>query len=171
MMLEDSNPRLFDTLGAAVRAVNRAQNAEEIAQVGLSGRRYIEQLADVLFAPSDIKEDGRSVTKAKFKNRIWAFIKKFTPLSETNRDNEIQCLGKEVDRLIDEVNALVHGDQDKTRALRILFDLAKLTASLLQLNPAATRNPYDAFNQSMLDFIEKSRFDSESNTPFNFNNL
>lgn len=162
MLLEDANPKLFDTLGAAVRAVNRAQNAEEIAQVGLSGRRYIEQLADVLFTPGSVSDDGRIITKEKFKNRIWAFITKSTPLTEINRDNVIKCLGKEVDRLIDEVNALVHGDQNKTRALKILFDLAKLTASLLQLDPSATRKPYDAFNQSMLDFLEKSHCHSES---------
>lgn len=49
MLLEDLNPRLFNTLGAAVKALARAQNEEDLAHVALSGRRYLEQLADVLF--------------------------------------------------------------------------------------------------------------------------
>lgn len=153
MLMEDLNPRLFNTLGAAVRAVSRAQNEEDIAHVGISGRRYIEQLADVLFPPQAELHNGRSVTKDKFRNRIWAFIDQAVPLSIENRVEEIRRHGLEVDRLIDEVNSILHGTPDKTRALKILFDLAKLSIDLLQLDPVATRRPYDAYNENILKLL------------------
>lgn len=156
MLLEDLNPRLFNTLGAAVRAVSRAQNEEDIAHVGISGRRYIEQLADVLFAPRVELHNGRGVTKDKFRNRIWAFIDQAVASSAENRDTEVRRRGLEVDRLIDEVNSILHGTPDKARALRILFDLAKLSIDLLQLDPISTRRPYDAFNEKVLNFLRES---------------
>lgn len=156
MLMEDLNPRLFNTLGAAVRAVSRAQNEEDIAHVGISGRRYIEQLADVLFPPRAELHNGRSVTKVKFRNRIWAFICQAVAPSIENRDEEIRRRGLEVDRLIDEVNSIIHGMPDKTRALKILFDLATLSIDLLKLDPTATRRPYDAFNDNILKFLRES---------------
>lgn len=156
MLMEDLNPRLFNTLGAAVRAVSRAQNEEDLAHVGISGRRYIEQLADVLFPPRAELHNERSVTKDKFRNRIWAFIGQAVAPSVENRDEEIRRRGLEVDRLIDEVNSILHGTPDKTRALRILFGLAKLSIDLLQLDPIATRRPYDAFNDNILKLLRES---------------
>ncbi len=162
MLLEDLNPRLFNTLGAAVRALSRAQNEEDIAHVGLSGRRYIEQLADALFAPRSEPHNGRSVTKEKFRNRIWAFVAQTVPQALINRDQEVQRLGQTVDRLIDEVNSILHGTPDKSRALRTLFDLAKLSIELLQLDPIATRKPYDPYNDNILQFLKDSFSDEES---------
>jgi len=156
MLLEDLNPRLFNTLGAAVRAISRAQNEEDIAHVGISGRRYIEQLADVLFAPRSEPHNGRSVTREKFRNRIWAFLNQAVAPTLENRDQEIRRIGQRVDQLIDEVNSILHGTPDKTRALRTLFDLAKLSIELLQLDPIATRRPYDAFNDNILKFLRGS---------------
>lgn len=156
MLLEDLNPRLFNTLGAAVRAVSRAQNEEDIAHVGISGRRYIEQLSDVLFPAREELHNGRSVTKDKFRNRLWAFIDLAISTSIDNREEEARRRGLEVDRLINEVNAILHGTPDKTRALRILFDLAKLSINLLQLDPASTRRPYDAFNENIVKLLQES---------------
>jgi hypothetical protein len=42
MVLEDLNPQLFNALGAAVAALERAQHEEDIAQASLSARRYME---------------------------------------------------------------------------------------------------------------------------------
>lgn len=155
MLMEDLNPRLFNTLGAAVRALSRAQNEEDIAHVGISGRRYVEQLANVLFPPRAELHNGRNVTKEKFRNRIWAFIDQAaSPLIE-NREEEIRRRGLEVDRIIDEVNSILHGTPDKARALRILFDLAKLSIDLLQLDPVAARRPYDAYNDNLLKLLRE----------------
>src|SRR5580700_6186375 len=74
MILDDLNPALFDALGAAVDVLRRARTEEHVAQVALSGRRYLEQLADVLFPAQEKEHNGRKVGRAEFKNRIWAFI-------------------------------------------------------------------------------------------------
>ncbi|MNK66195.1 hypothetical protein D3C87_855090 [compost metagenome] len=156
MLMEALNPRLFNTLGAAVRALSRAQNEEDIAHIGISGRRYIEQLADVLFPPSDTLHNGRSVKKDKFRNRIWAFIDQSITTSTANRNEIVKRHGLEVDRLIDELNAILHGTPNKTHALRVLFDLAKISIKLLQLNPAVTRNSYYAFNDNIRNLLRES---------------
>ena len=158
MLLEDLNPRLFNTLGAAVRALSRIQNEEDIAHIGLSARRYIEQLADVLFPPRKESHNGRSVTKEKFRNRIWAFIDEAVDPLVLNRQVKIKALGAEADRLIDEANALLHGSATEALALSILFDLAKLSIELLQLDPVAVRNPYYAFSQNISQFLHDTIF-------------
>lgn len=152
MMLEDLNPKLFNTLGAAVRALRAAKTEEDYAHVGISGRRYVEQLADALFPPSVSAFNGRDVSAPKFKNRLWAFIDKSIPPSSPTKSADLKSIGREVDRLIDAVNALLHGDPDRAAALQAFADLARLTVALLQLDPAAARQPYRAFEQTMLDF-------------------
>lgn len=155
MMLEDINPRLFNTLGAAVRAVNRAQNEEDIAHVGLSGRRYFEQLADELFPARPQRHNGRDVTEAKYRNRLWAFIDQAVAQAGRKRQT-VQALGSEVDRLVDEVNSMLHGSRDRAKALRLLLDLARLSATLLQLDPKTARKPYDAFNENIIELFSDS---------------
>ncbi len=154
MMLEDLNPKLFNTLGSAVRALSSAKTEEDYAHVGISGRRYVEQLADALFPASSVRFNGRDVSAPKFKNRLWAFIEKSLPLGSTTRTNDLRSIGREVDRLIDAVNALLHGQPDRRSALIAFSDLAKLTIVLLQLDPTAARQPYRAFEQNIVDFLK-----------------
>jgi hypothetical protein len=72
MVLEDHNPALFNALGAAVEALGRARSEEHVAQVALSGRRYMEQLADVLF-PAQEKEHNGQMTWPRFGAMAGAF--------------------------------------------------------------------------------------------------
>jgi hypothetical protein len=150
MMLEDLNPKLFDVLGAAVRALARARTEEDFAQVGVSARRYVEQLADALFPARLEPYNGRDVSALKFRNRIWAFIADVTPRESPDREVAVSALGKEVDRLIDATNALVHGEPDRQVAAVTLRDLAKLTGALLQLDPKKGRRPYLAFEKRIV---------------------
>jgi hypothetical protein len=153
MLLEDLDPKLFNSLGAATRAFSRAQNEEDLAHVGLSGRRYMEQLADVLFPANEKLYNDRKVTKDKYKNRLWAFIDSSLPTSESNRDEKLAALGKEVDRLIEEFNLAIHGNPDKDRIGYAYGDLAKLTARLLSLSPENVRKPYYAYEKTLIDFL------------------
>jgi len=153
MMLEDLNPRLFDTMGSAVRALDAAKTQEDYAHVGISGRRYLEQLADALFPASAIPFNGRDVSTAKFKNRLWAFIDKSLACTTPDRHDKLCSLGREVDRLINAVNALLHGEPDQESALHVFADLAKLTIALIQLDPSAARHPYRSFAQKVVDFL------------------
>lgn len=154
MMLEDLSPKLFNSLSSAVRAIASAETEEDYAQAGISARRYVEQLADALFPPSKAPFNGRDVSEAKFKNRLWAFIDKSLPES-TDKAFKKQSIGKEADRLIDSVNTLIHGRPDKLLATRVFADLAKLTITLVQLDPEAARQPYRAFEEKMMDYFRE----------------
>lgn len=152
MVLEDLNPRLFNSLGAAVQTLATAANEEHIAQAALSGRRYMEALADGLFPPKSELRKGRKIGSAEYKNRLWAFIEDNVP----PRDDRLALLGKEADRLVDELNGGLHGDRPKVRMQKALADAAIFTASLLALNPEAARKPYLAFGKSIIAFFKGS---------------
>jgi hypothetical protein len=152
MILEDLNPALFDALGAAVDVLRRARTEEHVAQVALSGRRYLEQLADVLFPAQEKEHNGRKVGRAEFKNRIWAFIADNVSCSD---DTLLRNLGRQTDRLVEEFNVCLHADQPQDRVLRALVNAAELTAALLALNPAGTRKPYFAFGKRIAKLLKK----------------
>ena len=151
MVLEDLNPHLFNSLGAAVLALERARHEEDVAQASVSGRRYLERLSDVLFPPRKESYKGRDVGAGKYKNRIWAFVAN----NVTDKDH-VKNIGKEYDRLTDEFNAGVHGDRTKMAMLRSFAEAASLTLALLALNPSDTRKPYYAYQEQMLDFFKEA---------------
>lgn len=159
MLLEDLNPKLFDTLGAAVRAADRAVNEEDYAHVGLSGRRFFEKMADVLFPAQKEPFKGRKVGKAEYKNRLIAFINE----SVSNQDDLIK-LGKETDRLIESMNSALHGDPDPEQIMQDFADIAKLSVQLLSLNPERSRDPYYGYNKNLESFLfDVLRIDSDEN--------
>lgn len=153
LMLEDLSPRLFSTLGAVARALEMATHEEDLAQVGVSARRYLEQLSDVLFPSQEEKYKGMDVTRNEFKNRLLAYVDKAIPEEEAGKAERWNHLRKELGRVLDEVNAAVHGSPDKTRISKALSDLASLSQVLLQLNPEMARNPYFAFSESIHNFL------------------
>jgi hypothetical protein len=152
MMLEDLNPQLFNALGAAVAALERAQTEEDIAQAATSGRRYLERLADALFPARTAKHKDRKVGNAEYRNRVWAYIED----NAAGDTEQLSTLGREVDRLVDEFNAGLHGDRIKPRILNALADAGILTAGLLALNPSAARKPYYAHRRRMVEFLKET---------------
>lgn len=112
----------------------------------------MEKLADVLFPARAMDHNGREVGKEQYKNRILAFI------GDNAKDNPVwfTALGREVNRLIEEFNACLHGDHDKIRVLRALTDVATLTTAILALNPTDTRKPYYAHQRRMIEFFQKA---------------
>jgi hypothetical protein len=163
MVLEDLNPQLFNALGAAVSALERAQTEEDVAQAATSGRRYIEKLAEVLFPARKESFKGRKVGNAEYRNRIWAYIDENTGGDLTR----LQGLGEEVDRLVETFNAGLHGDGVKPRILQALADTGVLTAGLLALNPSAARKPYFAHQKSIVEFLRRGADRAEASKPEN----
>lgn len=152
MVLEDLNPKLFDALGAAAQKLGQAQTAEDVAQPAISGRRYLEQLADVLFPSRDGTYNGRKVGHAEFRNRIWAYIADNVG-AETI---QLKALGEKTDQLVCEFNAGLHGDRPKQTILQALADAGELTAALLALDPVAARNPYYAYSRRIIEFLKET---------------
>jgi hypothetical protein len=152
MVLEDLNPQLFNALGAAVNAIESAEHEEHVAQAALSGRRYLEKLADALFPARAEFYNGKDVSRDKYKNRLWAFIGD----NLESGNPAFSALGAEIDRLVEELNGGLHGDRPKERVLKALADSAQLTGTLLALNPEAARQPYAPFLEGMRRFLNKT---------------
>ena len=153
---EDLNPQLFHALGAAIDAVIKAEHEEHIAQAALSGRRYIERLADTLFPPRETRHKGRDIGPDKYKNRLWAFIADNLPQG----DPRIQTLGREAERLVKELNGGLHGDKHADHILKALVDATNFTMKLLTLNPDSAQQihaPYMPGFKRFLDDVIKDR--------------
>ena len=151
MLLEDLSPKLFNVLGAAAERLENSENEEDLAQVALSGRRYMEQLADALFPAEETSEGERSLSKVNYKNRLWAFAE-----NATDHDPSIFVpIGKEIDRIVKEVNGGLHADRPKERVEQSLSDAAKLTISLFALDPEAVKNGYLAYSESLRAFVRE----------------
>ncbi len=103
----------------------------------------MEQLADVLFPAREAKRNGRSLGKAAYRNRLWAFAEDNCAGVSVRRDE----LGKEIDRLVEELNGGLHSRWTKERILKAFPDAAHLTVNLLALNPEEARKPYHACNE------------------------
>ncbi|MBS0375708.1 MAG: hypothetical protein JSR73_14105 [Proteobacteria bacterium] len=157
LLLEDLSPRLLVTLGTAARTALDALDEEELAQAALSARRYLEQLADALFPPRPGLINGHPVSKAKYQNRLWAFISTSIRLHARGRATRINRLGALVDDAIVAVNAGLHGNSTANRIRQVFADLADLTVELLNLDPSKTRQPYAAFLPNMSEFLRGSR--------------
>lgn len=151
MLLEDLNPKLFNTLGAAAERLSTAENEEDLAQVALSGRRYMEQLADALFPPVQGKRAGRSLNSASYKNRLWAFAEDHN----TSGLAGLHKLGLEVDRVVNELNSGLHGIRSKERIAASIGDAAVLTLNLFSLAPEKIRNGYLGYIDSLRSFVEE----------------
>ncbi|MCS6626941.1 hypothetical protein N0B44_28890 [Roseibacterium beibuensis] len=152
MVLEDLSPKLFNALGAASERLANAETDEELAQVAISARRYLEQLADALFSPSDAKRNGRDVTKEAYRNRLWAFVED----NASGDPTTLKALGSEVDRLVLELNRGVHGAGENVRIAVALADVATLTSQLFSLNDGVVRQPYQPYRESILTFFKSS---------------
>lgn len=151
MVLEDLNPRLFNSLSAAIVSALKAEHEEHVAQAAVSGRRYMIALADALFPPREGLVNNRKVGRAEFKNRLWAFIQANVP----DGDERLTALGTEVNRLVDELCGGVHEEErEKERVIQALADAAKLTSALAALNPAAARQPYLAYQKSLASLLK-----------------
>lgn len=150
MILEDLNPKLFDSLGAAAQALSRSKTSEDVAQAALSGRRYLEQLADVLFPPREAKYNNRKVGKLEYRNRLWAYI---SDKKEAD-DDLVKDLGRAVDRLVEEFNAGLHSERTKKDIEKSLAGAGTLTVALLLLDPVSARKPYYAHQKRIDEFYE-----------------
>lgn len=151
MLLEDLSPRLFNALGAAAERLSVAENEEDLAQVALSGRRYMEQLADALFPAVKDPRQGRVLTKAAYKNRLWAFVEDH----DANGPTRLQEIGGEINRVDKELNGGLHGNRPKDRIAAAICDAAVLTARLFSLAPEKIRNGYLAYMESFRSFLEE----------------
>lgn len=155
LLLSDLSPKLFDTLGAAFERIAAAETDEEVAQAAVSGRRYLEQLANAVFPATSELRGQRRLGPQEYRNRLWAYIEDNTDKDE----NLLNRLGGDIDRIDKEFNAGLHGSRSKNRIIKALADSSHLTLELICLNPESARKPYFAFKDQIVSFFRESLFD------------
>lgn len=131
--LLDLAPELAEKLMVAFKSVV-SDSPEEWSHALTTCRRFIEQLADVLFpATDDTARNGRALGKGQYINRIWAYMDAAIE-SETNRDlakAHIDFLGSYLQKLHKQSNKGVHAGLTKVEAVKALLHTYLIVADLL----------------------------------------
>lgn len=153
--LEELHPKLFDAFASAARAFKEAETSEDCAQVAISGRRLLEQIANYLFPPQDETWNGRNVGNAEYKNRLWAYLEQTISKLEGEDDEEIKNLGDEADRLVDRFNSGLHAHSSKEQLERDLADLVIWMSNVINLSPENACKPYLAYKDAVTNFVKK----------------
>lgn len=153
MALEELHPKVFDGFAAAARALDRAETDEELAQVALSGRRLLEQIADHLFPARSELFEGRKVGQAQYKNRLCAYIK--STAIEVGKGMP-EGLIKELDRLVGLFNAGLHAARSREAVEAALRDLSLWLIAVVDLDRSKARRPYLAYNDNIIAMLRSS---------------
>jgi len=155
--LGDVNPELQKILYAAFKTYYSAQTTEEIAQVAISCRRFIEKLADTLYPARDEIVKGRSVDKAHYRNRLWAYVGERLEVSEQVRklvQVELDDLGSRINKTDSLANEGLHAEISLLDLDRLLIALVTVTYDLLSLAPPPIELPIEPHLPEIIKFIE-----------------
>jgi hypothetical protein len=151
------DPALSEKLYAAFKSFEFHDSSEQLAQVALSCRRFLEKLADVLYPPGPARADGRKVGQAEYRNRLWAYVEDHLDgTDESVALVNLKDLGDRVDRLDELANKGVHAREIDARAIhRLLISLVVLSSDLLSIAPpplAASNAPYEP---ALREFVKR----------------
>jgi hypothetical protein len=156
--LEELHPKLFDTFASAARALERAETEDDFAQAALSGRRFLEKIADYLFPPQEESRKNRKVGPAQHKNRLWAYLEETIDEVGITDSTTLSTLGNEVDRLLDLFNAGLHADPTRVKVEGAFRDLALWLNKVIDISPSHMRRPYLAYEEELrkllADFLD-----------------
>jgi hypothetical protein len=145
----DLDPVLPDALHAALHGFMSYRSEEQLAQVAVSCRRYLERLANALYPPRVGEKGKRKLGKAEYRNRLWAYIEE--RLTGTNRELALasfEDVGKRLDRLDALANKGVHAERVAAGEVeRLLVGLIGMAYDVLTLEPprtVANLRPYES---------------------------
>lgn len=130
----DAAPELSNKLWAAIRSFERAEVAENYAQVAVSCRRVIEYVADEIF-PLVQSQDCSKLGPTHYRNRLLAFADK-ERISDTNIDlicTATSLLGEQLEKLSNLVNKGVHAEVARHEARRCLLRTIMALDDILSL--------------------------------------
>jgi hypothetical protein len=148
------DPILIERLHAAVTRVSVAKTAEDLAKTALAARRFLKRLADILFPPQ-APRNGRELTDAAYRNRLWAYIEDH--LTGDERDLAVTALGdlgNRLDRLDALANKGVHADEVAPSEMnRLLFTLLAFAYEILTLSPLPLELPSVGYNKGATDLM------------------
>jgi len=130
--LLDLAPEAAEKLMIAFRSV-ASEHPEEWSHALTSCRRFLEDLADVLYPPKDDQVKGRTLGKAQYINRLWAFMDESIE-SESNKElakAHVDYLGSYLERANKLGHKGVHADLSRTEAIKAVFHTYLLVADIL----------------------------------------
>ncbi|MFJ2196356.1 hypothetical protein [Streptomyces violaceusniger] len=163
MRCSDLDPNLTQWLHAALKAFESHETAEELAHVSLSCRRFTENLADCLYPPREEKVNGRKVSQAEYRNRLWAYVAE-NVTSDTMRQlliANVEDLGKRIDKLDSLSNKGLHSDVLSSDVNRLLLSLLVVAHDLISLRPPGGSFSYEPYNTTIRFFMEGLRQQQE----------
>ena len=139
MRIAGLNPKLSDSLHAAVEALDRAGSEEQLAQASLSCRRFVGQLADTLYPPRETPVKGKKVGPQEYRNRLWAYIEEHAGDERSRIQDTFQELGDRLDTLDQRAQKHVHGLHiDRADVLRLILTMIVWSYDVLTLTPPPT---------------------------------
>ncbi|PRX17815.1 DNA uptake protein ComE-like DNA-binding protein [Orenia metallireducens] len=120
--LLDLNPELAEKIMLAFQSVSK-DNKESWSQALTTCRRFIENLADVLYPAKDEKVNGRKLGKGQYINRIWAFMDEAIE-SESNKKlakSHVDHLGIYLESVHKLTNKGVHSEINRIEAVKVVL--------------------------------------------------
>lgn len=154
---------LVRELHAALKALDDADTAEQLAQAALSVRRFVMRLADALFPARASAPGERKLGKEDYLNRLAAYAEQ--ALSARPRRpiaGELDELGRRLASLIEQANAGVHEtDVQRSRIDRLVVALLALTYDLLTLREPPRRLPSAPHDVHVRDMIREMLKDDQ----------
>jgi hypothetical protein len=154
LRLNDLDPRIVEILHAAFTGAERAETAEQLAQVALSCRRFTERLADALFPPTTTTRNGRRLGPRESRNRLWAYVED----QVGGRAQELvlaslKDVGGRIDALGGVANRGLHADLSAAELQRLLIALVALTYDILTLAPPPLVADKERYREPLLKFL------------------
>ena len=153
LVIEEIHPELFDALNSAMRAIANAETSEDLAQAAVSGRRFLEALANYWYPPRDELVDGRKVGPTQYRNRLWAYLTEAAATSDPPVPDEVAELGSTLNELVERFNAGLHGTLSRARVEQTFSTLLAWLAAVIRLNPRAAARPYLAYESELMDYF------------------
>ncbi|WP_281901591.1 hypothetical protein [Phytohabitans aurantiacus] len=155
LTLEEIHPHLFNILAAAMRAIHTSQTEEDLAQAALSGRRFLEALANYWFPAREGLINGRKVGLQQYRNRIWAYLTDAANSADPPAIDRVPALGARLEELVEDFNAGLHAKVERQRMERSFIGLLIWLDAVIRLNPDAAVRPYLAYEFQIMAYWEK----------------
>ena len=154
LRLSASDPRLKDTLYAAFRTFERIETADDIAQVAISCRRFLEGLANMLYPPQEGLVRGRKVSAVEYRNRLWAYAEQRLSGDEQKLAvAQLDDVGRRIDALDRLANKGVHDRISRLGVHRLVVALLVLAYDLLSLTPPPLEAATEPYAEGLEDIV------------------
>lgn len=150
------DPRITETLHAALDLFEAHRTGEQLAQIALACRRVLERLADALYPPRTDTVGGRQVGKAQYRNRLWAYVDQQLTDSTTNKSllhASLADIGNRIDSLENLANKGLHAEADAAEVQRLLVGLTTLTYDMLMLAPVPKSTSEEPYRDSFIKML------------------